>query len=47
MKPFWNPYVAGLALGLVLLGSFVLTGKGLGASTAVRVLDSPPVTPVD
>jgi uncharacterized membrane protein YedE/YeeE len=31
-KPFWNPYVAGIALGLVLLGSFVLTGRGLGAS---------------
>lgn len=31
-KPLWNPYVAGMALGLVLLGSFVLTGRGLGAS---------------
>jgi uncharacterized protein len=29
---FWNPYVAGFALGLVLLASFVLTGRGLGAS---------------
>jgi hypothetical protein len=29
---FWNPYVAGLALGLVLLTSFVVFGKGLGAS---------------
>lgn len=35
-KPFWNPYVAGIALGLVLLGSFVLTGKGLGASGAFK-----------
>lgn len=34
--PIWNPYVAGFALGLVLLGSFVLTGKGLGASGAVN-----------
>lgn len=34
-KPFWNPYVAGVALGLVLLLSFVVTGKGLGASGAV------------
>ena len=31
---FWNPYVAGLALGLVLLASFVVMGKGLGASGA-------------
>ncbi|HEX7488660.1 MAG TPA: YeeE/YedE thiosulfate transporter family protein [Anaeromyxobacteraceae bacterium] len=31
-KPFWNPYAAGMALGLVLLASFVLTGRGLGAS---------------
>jgi hypothetical protein len=29
---FWNPYAAGVALGLVLLASFVLTGRGLGAS---------------
>jgi hypothetical protein len=28
----WNPYVAGVALGLVLLAAFVLTGRGLGAS---------------
>ena len=33
-KPFWNPYVAGFALGLVLLASFLLLGKGLGASGA-------------
>jgi hypothetical protein len=31
---FWNPYVAGVALGLVLLAAFLLTGKGLGASGA-------------
>jgi len=31
---FWNPYVAGVALGLVLLSAFLLTGKGLGASGA-------------
>ena len=33
-KPFWNPYIAGIALGLVLLASFVVTGKGLGGSGA-------------
>jgi uncharacterized membrane protein YedE/YeeE len=32
---FWNPYVAGVALGLVLLLTFYLMGTGLGASGAV------------
>jgi uncharacterized membrane protein YedE/YeeE len=32
---FWNPYVAGVALGLVLLATFYLMGTGLGASGAV------------
>jgi uncharacterized protein len=31
---FWNPYLAGVALGLVLLATYLLTGKGLGASGA-------------
>lgn len=31
-RPLWNPYVAGVALGLVLLGSFLVMGFGLGAS---------------
>jgi uncharacterized protein len=31
---FWNPYLAGIALGLVLLSAFAITGKGLGASGA-------------
>jgi uncharacterized protein len=31
---FWNPYVAGVALGLVLLGAFLMMGNGLGASGA-------------
>jgi hypothetical protein len=31
---FWNPYLAGVALGLVLLAALALTGKGLGASGA-------------
>jgi uncharacterized membrane protein YedE/YeeE len=34
-KPLWNPYLAGFGLGLVLLASFVVTGRGLGASGAV------------
>jgi uncharacterized membrane protein YedE/YeeE len=31
---FWNPYLAGVALGLVLLTGLVVLGKGLGASGA-------------
>ena len=33
-QPYWNPYIAGLGLGLVLLASFVVMGRGLGASGA-------------
>lgn len=33
-RPFWHPLTAGVALGLVLLGTFVLTGHGLGATGA-------------
>lgn len=32
IRPFWPPALAGLALGLVLLMTFVLTGHGLGAT---------------
>ena len=31
---FWNPYLAGVALGLVLLASISIMGMGLGASGA-------------
>jgi hypothetical protein len=31
---FWNPYLAGVALGSVLLASFLVMGHGLGASGA-------------
>jgi uncharacterized membrane protein YedE/YeeE len=34
-RNFWNPYVAGVVLGLVLLGSFVIMGFGLGSSGAL------------
>jgi uncharacterized membrane protein YedE/YeeE len=33
-QPYANPYVAGVGLGLVLLASFVVMGRGLGASGA-------------
>lgn len=32
---YWNPFVAGIALGLVLLLTFYIMGTGLGASGAV------------
>jgi hypothetical protein len=31
---FWNPYLAGVALGLVLLVTYLVMGNGLGASGA-------------
>jgi hypothetical protein len=31
---FWNPYLAGVALGLVLLATHLVMGHGLGASGA-------------
>src|SRR5574342_716555 len=35
---FWNPYLAGAVLGLVLLSAFLVMGKGLGASnTSLRL----------
>jgi uncharacterized membrane protein YedE/YeeE len=37
----WNPYVAGVGLGLVLLTAFVVIGQGLGASGGVgRIMAS-------
>ncbi len=38
VKAFWPPLVAGAALGLVLLLTFVLTGHGLGATGATTRL---------
>ncbi len=35
-EKFWNPYLAGIALGLVLLSSFLIMGKGIGASGAAN-----------
>jgi hypothetical protein len=44
-RPYVNPYVAGVGLGLVLLACFVLTGQGLGAvgafaNTASALVDT-------
>jgi hypothetical protein len=32
--PYWNAYFAGVLLGLVLLATYLVTGRGLGASGA-------------
>lgn len=37
-RPFWNPWLAGFLLGLVLLASFVVAGRGLGATAAYSAL---------
>ncbi|MFO0754946.1 MAG: YeeE/YedE thiosulfate transporter family protein [Byssovorax sp.] len=34
-RPLWDPYVAGFFLGLVLLATFLIFGRGLGASGAI------------
>ena len=33
-RPLWNPYVAGVILGLGLLATFIVTGNGYGATGA-------------
>lgn len=37
-RAYWNPYAAGFALGLVLLATYVLAGRGLGATGAFSAL---------
>lgn len=37
-RPDWPPYVAGLALGLVLLATYLVAGRGLGATGAFSAL---------
>lgn len=29
--PYWNPYIVGVGIGLVIILSFLVTGRGLGA----------------
>ena len=29
--PYWNPYIVGAGIGIVIILSFVVTGRGLGA----------------
>ncbi|MDJ0762027.1 MAG: YeeE/YedE thiosulfate transporter family protein [Myxococcota bacterium] len=46
-KPFWNPYAAGIGLGLVLLMSFLVTGRGLGASGSLKRVQAAVVHEID
>lgn len=36
--PYWNPYIAGIALGAVLFTAFLVTGSGIGASGGIARL---------
>src|SRR5512137_55132 len=36
--PYWNPYVVGALLGLVLLLTYTLTGRGLGATAGFAAI---------
>lgn len=35
---YWNPYFAGFLMGIILLLTFYLTGRGLGASGAAKAI---------
>lgn len=39
-KPYMNPYLAGVGIGVVLLAAFVIMGRGLGASGAFSTVVS-------
>ena len=30
-QPYWNPYIVGIGIGIVIILSFLVTGRGLGA----------------
>jgi hypothetical protein len=36
--PYWNPYVVGVGIGLLIILSFLVTGRGLGAVGAFNGL---------
>ncbi len=46
-KPYADPYLAGVGLGLVLLASFLFAGRGLGASGAFATTAAGLVAAVD
>lgn len=37
-RPFMNPYLAGFMLGLVLLATYAVTGRGLGATAGFAAM---------
>lgn len=37
-KRYWSPYVAGVSLGLTLLATFFIAGRGLGGSGAIALV---------
>jgi len=39
-QPYWNPYLVGILLGLVLLATYAITGRGLGATAAFGAVDA-------
>lgn len=39
-QPYWNPYLVGVLLGLVLLATYLITGRGLGATAAFGAVDA-------
>ena len=36
--PYWNPYIVGVGIGILIILSFVVTGRGLGAIGAFNGL---------
>jgi len=43
-RPAWNPYIAGIALGIVLFATFFVTDHGLGVTGATTSLTAVGVT---
>ncbi len=39
-RPYWNPYLVGFLLGLVLLATYAITARGLGATAAFAAVSS-------
>jgi uncharacterized membrane protein YedE/YeeE len=38
--PYWNPYLMGFLLGLVLLATYAVAGRGLGATAAFSAVSA-------